>query len=186
MDRVQELGADEAVDYTKDRFDDILKGRPVDAVIDMIGGEQPSQRLLIMLQLICCCPSHMPAHIMFRRCGVTQLQGPQEQGALPAHPEREGVRAQHTYQVTLLLARLHASAVAEPRRYVPADIFTFLGIHIGIDNLLSTSDVYRVALEHIMGMWCTRCIPLCESRTRKYSGCAGESWGSLAWVRHTG
>ena len=39
LSRLQELGADEAIDYTRDRFDDILKGRPVDAVIDAVGGE---------------------------------------------------------------------------------------------------------------------------------------------------
>ena len=37
----QELGADEAIDYTKQQFDEALKGSPVDAVIDMMGGALP-------------------------------------------------------------------------------------------------------------------------------------------------
>lgn len=35
----QELGADEAVDYTEQRFEEVFRGRPFDAVIDMVGGE---------------------------------------------------------------------------------------------------------------------------------------------------
>lgn len=32
-----QLGADEAIDYTQQRFEEVLKGRAVDAVIDPIG-----------------------------------------------------------------------------------------------------------------------------------------------------
>jgi NADPH:quinone reductase-like Zn-dependent oxidoreductase len=34
----QELGADQAIDYTQQRLEEVLKGSPVDAVIDMLGG----------------------------------------------------------------------------------------------------------------------------------------------------
>ncbi len=36
---LQELGADEVIDYTAQRFEDVLKSNPVDAVIDPVGGE---------------------------------------------------------------------------------------------------------------------------------------------------
>ena len=36
---LQELGADEVIDYTTQRFEDALKSNPVDAVIDPVGGE---------------------------------------------------------------------------------------------------------------------------------------------------
>ena len=35
---MQELGADEAVDYTEQRFEEVYRGRPFDAVIDAVGG----------------------------------------------------------------------------------------------------------------------------------------------------
>lgn len=35
---LQELGADEVIDYTSQRFEDVLKSNPVDVVIDPIGG----------------------------------------------------------------------------------------------------------------------------------------------------
>ena len=35
---VQELGADEAIDYTASRFDEVLKSHPVDVVIDPMAG----------------------------------------------------------------------------------------------------------------------------------------------------
>ena len=35
----QELGADEVIDYTSQRFEDVLKSNPVDVVIDPMGGE---------------------------------------------------------------------------------------------------------------------------------------------------
>lgn len=35
---VQELGADEAIDYTSTRFEEVLKSHPVDAVIDPMAG----------------------------------------------------------------------------------------------------------------------------------------------------
>ena len=38
----QELGADEAIDYTKQQFDEALRASPVDAVIDMMGGALPA------------------------------------------------------------------------------------------------------------------------------------------------
>lgn len=36
--QVQELGADEVVDYTKQTVDQVYKTNPFDAVIDQIGG----------------------------------------------------------------------------------------------------------------------------------------------------
>ena len=39
---LQELGADEVIDYYTHKFEDVLKGRPVDVVIDSIGGVLPS------------------------------------------------------------------------------------------------------------------------------------------------
>ena len=36
---LQELSADEVIDYTTQRFEDVLKGNSVDAVIDPMGGE---------------------------------------------------------------------------------------------------------------------------------------------------
>ena len=36
--RCTQLGADEVIDYTKAKFDEVLKGAPVDAVIDLVGG----------------------------------------------------------------------------------------------------------------------------------------------------
>lgn len=38
---VQELGADEVIDYTREAFHEVLKANPVDVVIDPIGGEPP-------------------------------------------------------------------------------------------------------------------------------------------------
>lgn len=35
---MQELGADEVVDYTKQTVDQVYKNNPFDAVIDQIGG----------------------------------------------------------------------------------------------------------------------------------------------------
>ena len=35
---VQELGADEAIDYTSSRFEEVLKSHPVDVVIDPMAG----------------------------------------------------------------------------------------------------------------------------------------------------
>ena len=34
----QELGADEAIDYTSSRFEEVLKSHPVDVVIDPMAG----------------------------------------------------------------------------------------------------------------------------------------------------
>ncbi len=39
---LQELGADEAIDYTTQHFDEVLKSNAVDAVIDCMGGDQPA------------------------------------------------------------------------------------------------------------------------------------------------
>jgi NADPH:quinone reductase-like Zn-dependent oxidoreductase len=36
---LQELGADEVIDYTSQAFDDVLKSNPVDVVIDPIAGD---------------------------------------------------------------------------------------------------------------------------------------------------
>lgn len=36
--QVQELGADEVLDYTKQTVDQVYKNNPFDAVIDQIGG----------------------------------------------------------------------------------------------------------------------------------------------------
>ena len=35
---MQELGADEAIDYTSSRFEEVLKSHPVDVVIDPMAG----------------------------------------------------------------------------------------------------------------------------------------------------
>ena len=45
---MQELGADEAIDYTSSRFEEVLKSHPVDAVIDPMAGAA-SHRLRHML-----------------------------------------------------------------------------------------------------------------------------------------
>jgi hypothetical protein len=37
---VQELGADEAVDYTEQKFDEVYRDKPFDGVIDAMGGGQ--------------------------------------------------------------------------------------------------------------------------------------------------
>ena len=37
----QELGADEAIDYTSSRFEEVLKSHPVDVVIDPMAGAAP-------------------------------------------------------------------------------------------------------------------------------------------------
>ncbi|CAK0750493.1 hypothetical protein CVIRNUC_001995 [Coccomyxa viridis] len=38
----QELGADEAIDYTSTRFEDVLKANPVDVVVDPMAGRDPT------------------------------------------------------------------------------------------------------------------------------------------------
>ena len=35
---MQELGADEVIDYTQEIFEEVLRGNPVDVVVDTIGG----------------------------------------------------------------------------------------------------------------------------------------------------
>lgn len=39
VDFVKSLGADAVVDYTKDKFEEVCKDQPFDAVVDMIGGD---------------------------------------------------------------------------------------------------------------------------------------------------
>ena len=36
---VQELGADAVIDYTKDRFEQVCRRRPFDAILDLVGGK---------------------------------------------------------------------------------------------------------------------------------------------------
>ena len=36
----KELGADEAVDYTKQKFEEVYKDAPFDCVVDLVGGGQ--------------------------------------------------------------------------------------------------------------------------------------------------
>lgn len=37
---LQELGADVAVDYTKNKFDQVFKDEPFDVVVDSVGGRK--------------------------------------------------------------------------------------------------------------------------------------------------
>lgn len=40
--RLLQLGADEVIDYRQERFEEVLKGRPVDAVLDaVVHGDAP-------------------------------------------------------------------------------------------------------------------------------------------------
>jgi hypothetical protein len=38
---MQELGADQVVDYSSQCFEEVYKDRPFDGIIDVIGGESP-------------------------------------------------------------------------------------------------------------------------------------------------
>ena len=42
---MQELGADEAIDYTSTNFEDVLKANPVDVVVDPMAGTDPIMRV---------------------------------------------------------------------------------------------------------------------------------------------
>ncbi|DBB01352.1 TPA: hypothetical protein ACH3X1_013675 [Trebouxia sp. C0004] len=44
----QDVGADEAVDYTSQQVDQLFKGKPFDAVIDPVGGMQEGQSLKVL------------------------------------------------------------------------------------------------------------------------------------------
>ena len=46
----QDVGADEAVDYTSQQVDQLFKGKPFDAVIDPVGGEAAILVLLVPVQ----------------------------------------------------------------------------------------------------------------------------------------
>jgi len=51
---LQELGADEVIDYRQQSVDQVFKDNPFDAVVDQIGGESylPNLHLIWMLMLL--------------------------------------------------------------------------------------------------------------------------------------
>ena len=49
---VQDLGADEVVDYTKQSVDQLFKNNPFDAVIDQIGGMHHRSAVCPCLKLL--------------------------------------------------------------------------------------------------------------------------------------
>ena len=40
---MQGLGADEALDYTKERFEEVYANDPFDVVLDLVGGKVPQK-----------------------------------------------------------------------------------------------------------------------------------------------
>ena len=64
MRHLQELGADEVVDYTKQTVDQVFKNNPFDAVIDQIGGEVHQH---------CCCLFHVAACTVLEKEKVRPL-----------------------------------------------------------------------------------------------------------------
>ncbi|PSC73703.1 NADPH:quinone reductase isoform B [Micractinium conductrix] len=45
---VEELGADQVIDYKQQRFEQVLRGSPVDAVIDAVGGDYEPRSLSVL------------------------------------------------------------------------------------------------------------------------------------------
>ncbi len=51
---MQELGADEAVDYTEQRFEEVYRNNPFDGVIDCLGGAHVAGRARSLFLGTCC------------------------------------------------------------------------------------------------------------------------------------